>query len=121
MLRVLLRLLADAGLVAVLLFSSAGTLSWWRAWVLLAVMLLVRVVGAAIVNRVNPALLNERAKLPIHGDQPRTDKLLLLSVLATGFLGLPLLAGLDDFHWHVLPRPAQFAGDIGLILFALGW
>jgi protein-S-isoprenylcysteine O-methyltransferase Ste14 len=121
MLRVAVRLVADAGLVAVLLFVSAGTLAWWRAWTLLAVLLLVRALGALAVHRVNPALLRERAKLPIHDDQPWTDRMLLLAVLTTGFLGLPVIAGLDVFRWHVLPRPAPLLGDIGLILFALGW
>jgi protein-S-isoprenylcysteine O-methyltransferase Ste14 len=74
MLRVLVRLVADAALVGILLFVSAGTLSWWRAWVLLAVLLVVRTAGAGAVYRVNPALLQERAKLPIHGDQPWTDR-----------------------------------------------
>lgn len=121
MLRVAVRLLADAVLVALLLFISAGTPAWWRAWVLLAVLLLVRAAGACLVYRVNPALLRERARLPVHGDQPRADRLLLLAVLATGFMGLPVIAGLDAFRWHVLPRPAPLLGGIGLVSFALGW
>jgi len=121
MLRVAIRLVADAGLVAILLFTAAGTLAWWRAWVLLAVLLLIRALGARAVYRVNPALLHERAALPIHDDQPWNDRLLLFAVLTTGFLGLPVIAGRDVFHWHVLPRPAPLLGGIGLVLFALGW
>jgi len=70
MLKVLVRLVADAGLVATLLFLSAGTLSWWRAWGLLGVMLPVRTTSALAVYRVRPALVEERAGLPIHRDQP---------------------------------------------------
>ncbi len=121
MLGVTARLVADAALVAVLLFLSAGTLEWWRAWVLLVVLLLVRIVGARAAYRVNPDLLRERARLPLHAAQPKTDRLLLLAVLATGFLGLPLVAGLDAFRWHVLPRPAPPLAFLGLVLFALGW
>lgn len=121
MLRVAVRLVADAGLVAILLFTSAGTLAWWRAWVLLAVLLLIRALGACAVYRVNPALLRERAKFPIHAEQSWNDRLLLLGVLTTGFLGLPVIAGLDVFHWHVLPRPAPVLSATGLVLFALGW
>ena len=118
---VVLRLCADAGLVALLLFTGAGTLTWARAWGLLVVLLLVRLVGAVVVARVNPALLRERAALPIHPAQPWTDRVLLLAVLGTGFLGLPLLAGLDVVRWHVLPRPAPLLSAFGLGLFALGW
>jgi protein-S-isoprenylcysteine O-methyltransferase Ste14 len=121
MLGVAVRLVADAALVAILLFASAGTLAWWRAWVLLAVLLVVRGVGARAAYRVNPLLLRERARLPIHGDQPWTDRLLVLAVLATGFLGLPVIAGVDVFRWHLLPRPTPLLGDAGLVLFALGW
>jgi protein-S-isoprenylcysteine O-methyltransferase Ste14 len=98
MLRVMARLAADAALVAMLLFVSAGTLAWWRAWVLLAVLLLVRAVGAHAVYR-----------------------LLLLGVLATGFLGLAVVAGLEAFRWRLLPRPAPLIAGAGLVLFALGW
>jgi len=120
MLGIMVRLVADAALVAILLFVSAGTLAWWRAWVLLAVLLLVRTVGAHAVYRVNPALLRERARLPVHKEQPLADRLLLLGVLA-GFLGVAVVAGLDAFRWHLLPRPAPLVAGLGLVLFALGW
>ncbi|MEP7001532.1 MAG: isoprenylcysteine carboxylmethyltransferase family protein [bacterium] len=121
MFRVAVRLVADTVLVAILLFTAAGTLAWPRAWVLLALLLLIRILGARAVYRVNPALLRERAKLPIHDEQPLTDRLLLFAVLLTGFLGLPVIAGLDAFRWHMLHEPAPLVADIGLVLFALGW
>ncbi len=121
MLKVIVRLVADTVLVGILLFVSAGTVAWWRAWMLLAVLLLVRTVGALAVYRVNPDLLRERASLPIHTDQLKADRVLLLGVLATGFLGLPIVAGFDAFRWHALPRPTPLVADLGLVLFALGW
>jgi protein-S-isoprenylcysteine O-methyltransferase Ste14 len=121
MLRVLTRLVADAALVAFAMFVSAGTLDWWRAWVLLAVLLLVRTIGAHAVHRISPDLLRERAGLPVHAEQPWADRVLLLGVLATGFLGIPALAGLDAFRWHLLPRPVPLVAGLGLLLFALGW
>ena len=121
MLRVVVRLLADAALVATGLFVAAGTLAWWRAWVLLAVLVLVRTAGAYAVYRVHPGLLRERARLPVHQDQPRADRVLLLGVLATGFLGLPAVAGLDAVRWRVLPPPGGLVAGLGLLLFALGW
>ena len=121
MLRVVIRLVVDSALVAAVLFLSAGTLTWWRAWVLLAVLLLVRTVGAFAVHRINPGLLRERAGLPVHADQPRADRVLVLAVLGTGFLGLPALAGLDVFRWHFLPQPVPPVAGFGLLVFALGW
>jgi protein-S-isoprenylcysteine O-methyltransferase Ste14 len=84
-------------------------------------MMLVRTITAVVVYRVNPALLLERAKLPIHAEQPRTDQVLLLGVITTGFLALPLLAGFDVFHLHLLPPPAPLVANIGLLAFTLGW
>src|SRR5262245_45227262 len=98
MVRVFTRLIADTALVATLLFASAGTLAWWRAWVLLAVMFAIRTATAIAVHRVSPALLEERSKLPIHAGQPLIDRVLLLGVIATGFLALPVIAGLDIFR-----------------------
>ncbi|HEX8453136.1 MAG TPA: isoprenylcysteine carboxylmethyltransferase family protein [Longimicrobium sp.] len=121
MLSVIARLVADAVLVGVLLFSAAGTLAWGRGWVLLAVLLVVRTAGAGAVYRVNPALLRDRAKLPIHADQSWTDRLLLFAVLSTGLLGVPVVAALDAFRWHALPRPAPLLGYLGIALFAVGW
>jgi protein-S-isoprenylcysteine O-methyltransferase Ste14 len=121
MLRVVVRLVADAALVAIGLFVSAGTLAWWRAWVLLAVLLLVRSVGALAVYRVHPGLLRDRARLPVHRDQPRADRVLVLGVVATGFLGLPIVAGLDAVRWRMLPAPPPLLAGLGLLLFALGW
>jgi protein-S-isoprenylcysteine O-methyltransferase Ste14 len=119
--KVFIRLVADAGLVAIILFISAGTLAWWRAWVMVVVLLVVRTVGAAIAYQVNPTLLRDRARLPLHPDQSFADRLLLLSVLATGFLGLPAIAALDRFQWHLFRRPTDTLGAAGLVLFTVGW
>src|SRR5438309_6937976 len=97
---VLLRLIADAGIVAVCLFTTAGTVEWWRGWTLLAVLLAIRCIGASFVYRENPSLLRDRAKLPLHSEQPGTDKLLVMCVLGTGFLGVPIAAAADVFHLH---------------------
>jgi protein-S-isoprenylcysteine O-methyltransferase Ste14 len=121
MTRVLLRLLADAILVAGVLFASAGTVAWTRGWVLVIVLLATRVLSAALVYPTNPALLRERARLPIHPEQSSQDRLLLLGVLATGFIGVPMIAGLDRFHWQLLERPARLIANAGLVLFVLGW
>jgi protein-S-isoprenylcysteine O-methyltransferase Ste14 len=119
--RILGRLVADTALVGILLFTAAGTLAWTSGWVLLLVMLIVRTVGARAVYRINPALLHDRAKVPIHRDQPWADRLLLIGVLSTGILGLPIIAALDVFRWHAFAAPAPLLRGLGLVLFIIGW
>jgi protein-S-isoprenylcysteine O-methyltransferase Ste14 len=119
--KVVARLVADVLTVAIALFAAAGTLRWWRAWVLLAVLFIVRLVGARLVFRANPALMLERAESPIRDGQAPHDRMLVLAVLATGFVGLPVLAGIDRFHWQLLSRPTSVLAALGLVLFAVGW
>ena len=107
--------------MAILMFAPAGTLAWTRAWVLLVIMLAIRVLGAVAVSRVHLPLLRDRARLPLHAGQPRSDRVLVLAVLATGFLGLPAIAALDVFRWHLFARPVPLLSDAGLGLFAIGW
>jgi protein-S-isoprenylcysteine O-methyltransferase Ste14 len=108
-------------LVGTVLFASAGTLGWLRAWVLLAVLLVVRLCTALAVFRVNPGLLRERATVLIHRGQPRADRLLLLASMGASFVGLPAVAALDVFRWHLLPTPPLLLSIAGLVMFTLGW
>jgi protein-S-isoprenylcysteine O-methyltransferase Ste14 len=121
MLKVLLRVVADAAIIAIVLFGAAGTLAWPRAWILLDVMLVVRITSAVTVYRVNPDLLRERATVLIHRGQPRTDRVVLFAFMTTAFIGVPAVAALDVFRWHALPGAPRWLAAIGLALFALGW
>lgn len=120
MLRVLLRVVADALVIAIVLVAAAGTLDWRRAWVLIGVLLVVRIATAIVVFRVNPALLRERATVLVHRDQPRADRIVLLAFMATAFIGVPAVAALDVYHWK-LPGPPPSLAALGLVLFAAGW
>jgi protein-S-isoprenylcysteine O-methyltransferase Ste14 len=121
MFRVLARVIFDAVVVATVLFVAAGTIAWPRAWVLVALLLVIRTVSAIAVFRVNPGLLRERATVLIHQRQPWTDRLLLLAFMGTAFVGVPAVAALDVFHWHWLPSPRPALAGVGLGLFAIGW
>lgn len=121
MIRVLLRVVADAVVVAIVLFAAAGTFAWPRAWVLLAVLLIVRMLSAIAVFRVNPMLLRERATVLVHREQPWADKVVLFAFMTTAFIGVPAVAARDVFDWHLLPTPPAFLATLGLVLFTLGW
>jgi len=111
---------AYVGLFALLLFVPAGTLDWWRARVLLGVLLVMRIVGTVGAIRVNPELLAERSGLPLHRGQPLADRVLLLSFMAS-FAALVAFCPLDVFRLRLLPRPPAAVSLAGLVLFAAGW
>ena len=118
--RVVAGMLVYVGLFAVLLLVPAGRLDWGRAWVLLAVLLVMRAVGTAGAIRVNPELLAERSRLPLHPGQPLADRVLLLSFMAS-FAALVAFCPLDVFHLRLLPRPPAAVSFAGIVLFAAGW
>jgi hypothetical protein len=65
--------------LAVMLFLPAGTLDWWRAWVLVGVVgvcFLVMMVG---VLRTRPELMKERFRSIVQKGQPLVDRVLLLA------------------------------------------
>lgn len=121
MLKALARVVADAVVVAIVLFTAAGTIAWPHAWVLVSVLLIVRVVSAIVIYRANPALLEERATVLIHRDQPLSDRVVLILFMTTAFIGVPAIAAIDVFHWHVLPGPPEIVQNTGLFMFVAGW
>jgi len=104
----------------VLLFSPAGTLDWWRAWVILAVVLVGTVVTTASLLRINKGLLEERFKPPIQPGQPLADKIVVVHLIAA-FVGLFVFIPLDVFRLHLLPKPGAIVSHVGLGLFVAGW
>lgn len=120
MARALFNVLVSAALFAVALLGPAGAWNWRRAWVLIGVYLAVHVLGAARIVRAQPALVRERARVPVQRGQPLPDKVLLLGFMAT-YAGELMVTGLDRRHGHwgsVLPPALAW---IGLALFAAGW
>jgi protein-S-isoprenylcysteine O-methyltransferase Ste14 len=106
-------------LYAFFLFMPAGTLNWWRAWVFLGVLFVVRVISTLSLLRVNQALLIERSKLPIQKGQPLADRVLLISFMAT-FAGLVAFTSLDNFRLHLMVKPPVVVSFVGLLLFVMG-
>ena len=121
MIKVLVRVIVDAAVVAAVLFAAAGTISWPRAWVIIAVLLVVRIITAIVVFRAHPALARERAAVLVHHGQPWVDRVILLAFMTTAFIGVPAVAALDVFRWRLLPSPPPYLAVAGLVLFALGW
>jgi protein-S-isoprenylcysteine O-methyltransferase Ste14 len=118
--RLIAGIVAYVGLFAMLLFVPAGTVDWWRAWVLLGVLLVVRAATTASVVRVNRGLLVERSRLPIHGGQPLADRVLLIAFMSA-FAALVAFCSLDVFRLHLMPPPPSVVSFLGILLFVAGW
>jgi protein-S-isoprenylcysteine O-methyltransferase Ste14 len=113
-------ILLNAAIFAALLFIPAGTLRWWRAWVLLTVVLVGATATTVNLARINTGLLEERFKSPVQKGQPLADKLVLVPLL-TAFVASIAFVPLDVFRFRLLPRPGPIVSALGLLLFAAGW
>jgi protein-S-isoprenylcysteine O-methyltransferase Ste14 len=107
-------------LYGVLVFVPAGTLHWWRAWVLLGVVLVASTWSSAALYRAKTGILEERFQPPFQKDQPLVDKVVLAVLLIT-YLGAIVFTPLDVFHFHLLLRPGLIVSSLGLLLFIAGW
>lgn len=99
-----------------LLFGSAGTLSWVRGWICICLMLLYQIFYILILMMINPQLLNERGKFNWK-ETKRYDRYfgIFYSLFAFSML---LIAGLDvvRFHWSSMPVITIYPSIIVFIL-----
>jgi len=109
----------NVGILFVLLFLPAGTLHWWRAWVIIGLDL-VGTVGATIsLSRGHLGLLEERLKPPVQKGQPLADKVLVILLFIT-YLGSILSIPLDVFRFHLMGKPGTLVSSLGLALLVVG-
>jgi len=103
-----------------LLFVPAGTLVWWRAWLLLCILFAGSVASAAGLFPGRKDLLRERLKSPIQKGQPLADKIVLM-LLIISFYGLIMFIPMDVFQFHLMDKPGMLVSSLGLFLFLAGW
>jgi protein-S-isoprenylcysteine O-methyltransferase Ste14 len=103
-----------------LLFLPAGTFDWWRAWVLIGVLLIATIATMFSVMRTRPELLKERLKGLIQKGQPRSDRIIVLLFMLT-YLGSVAFIPLDVFDLHIFPKPNVIVSSLGLALVVAGW
>jgi protein-S-isoprenylcysteine O-methyltransferase Ste14 len=102
------------------LFGPAGTLHWWRAWVVLGAIAIGGVVTMVGVLRTRPGLLNERFKGLIQKGQPWIDRVIVL-LFVFSYGGAIAFIPLDVFHFHLLPKPPIWVSSFGFLLIVIGW
>lgn len=103
-----------------LLFLPAGTLNWWRAWVLLGAIFVGFFASAAALFPAHKDLLAERVKSPLQRGQPLADKI-VLALLILSFYGLIAFIPMDVFRFQLIGMPRIFVSSLGLVLFLSGW
>jgi protein-S-isoprenylcysteine O-methyltransferase Ste14 len=91
LLRLVIQTAIFLALQGALLFGGAGTWRWLAGWALLTILGIGSLAVGLWLRRRDPALLRERMTLPVHADQSRRDKLILL---ALGLLWFAWLAGM---------------------------
>ena len=107
---------ARTTVLGALLFCSAGTLAWWRAWAFLAVMLAAT---ATMMLGVNQGLVAERLKGPFQ-KASRADKILAVALIPA-MAGQFVFIGLDVFRLHLLGKPNVIISSLGLVLCIAGF
>jgi protein-S-isoprenylcysteine O-methyltransferase Ste14 len=119
-LKLILGLIFNIVIFGGLLFLPARTFVWWRAWVLLGVVIAAYMATMLCIFPGKEELLNERFKPPIQKGQPLADKILVLLLIAM-FLGVIVFIPLDVFRLHLMGTPGSLVATMGLVLFSVGW
>ncbi|MGB7435835.1 MAG: isoprenylcysteine carboxylmethyltransferase family protein [Candidatus Acidiferrum sp.] len=107
---------ARTSVLGALLFLSAGTLSWWRGWVFLAVMFAAT---ATMMLGVNQDLVAERLKGPFQKGS-RSDKILAVALIPA-IAGQFVFIGLDVSRLHLLGKPNVIVSSLGLAMCIAGF
>jgi protein-S-isoprenylcysteine O-methyltransferase Ste14 len=83
-----------------ILFVSAGTIAWGMAWAYFSISILGMIASRVIAIRVNPGLLEERARYREAEDVKSWDKILVPIASLYGPIAAVVVAGLDmRFGW----------------------
>ena len=119
-LRLIAATLLNTASFALPLFLPAGTLYWWRAWVVVAIVFGGTIWAIVGLAQTGSGLLEERMKPPVQEGQPLGDRVLVLLLLLT-FVGRLVFTSLDVFRLHLLPEPLPSLTFFGLALLIAGW
>ena len=110
-------LLLVLGMMA-LLFTPAGTLGYWQAWLFLAVYFALSLAITLYLVKHDPQLLARRMSGGPTAEKEPTQKIIMWFA-SLGFIGLLVVPALDHrFGWSHMPPYIAVAGDA---LVALGW
>jgi len=97
--------------MAALIFIPAGTLSYWQAWVFLAVYFASSLGITLYLMAKDPMLLQRRMRGGPTAEKQPTQKI-IMTLASVGFTGLLIVPALDHrFGWSHVPSPVAIAGN----------
>jgi len=97
------------------LFGSAGSLSFWQAWVYLAVFSVCTALITVYLLKYDQRLLASRVKAGPKAETQKNQQV-IQSLASLFFIGLFIVAGLDyRFHWSAVPQVMSLISD-GLVV-----
>ena len=102
-------------LVGLLLFVPAGTLKYWHAWLLIAILFVPMFLAGIVLMRRNPELLKKR----LNAKEAEPEQKAVIVCSAVMFLAAFVAAGLNfRFRWVLLP---DWAVAVGAVVFLLAY
>jgi protein-S-isoprenylcysteine O-methyltransferase Ste14 len=105
-----------AAVMGLLLFSIAGTVYYWQAWVYLGIFFGPALLITAYLMKKDPALLKRRLSAGPTAEKEKTQKIAML-LASAGFTASLVVPALDyRFMWSNVPSYAVVSGDILIVL-----
>ena len=107
------KFLSGAILIGLLIFLSAGTIAFWKGWLLMAILLIPMFLAGIVMMLKNPELLKKR----LHVREQQTEQCLVVKLSGLVFVIGFLLAGLDfRFEWFPLPDWVSWGAAVLFLL-----
>lgn len=113
----LVKYVSGLAVMGLLLFLPAGTLGWWRGWLLMGILFVPMLVAGLVMMARAPDLLRKR----LDANEGEGEQRVVLALSAFMFVAAFVVAGLGfRFGWPVLPVWASWLGAVTfLVAYAL--
>lgn len=109
----MVKFLSGVLLVGLLIFLPAGTLSFWKGWLLMGILFIPMFIAGIIMLVKNPELLRKR----LNAREQQTEQKQIVKLSGLMFILGFLLAGLDyRFTWYPLPDLVSRAAAVVFLL-----
>ena len=113
LIQAIFKTVSGAILMGLLMFLSAGTVHYWNAWLLLAILFLPMLVVGIVLMRKAPDLLRKR----LNTKETESDQIAVIIGSSVMFVTGFILAGLDfRFGWLPLPRWVSIAAAVVFLI-----